>query len=69
MNYLSRIIIFLSQKARYSVSQIQTLNIILLFHSDGDQRKAQQLIIVEFYVQKYIRDKALTLTLAVQTFS
>ena len=54
MNYLSRIIIFLSQEARYSVSLIQTLNITLLFHLDGDQRKAQQLIIMEFYVQMEI---------------
>lgn len=54
MNYLSRIIIFLSQEARYSASLTQTLNITLLFHLDGDQRKAQQLIIMEFYVQMEI---------------
>lgn len=54
MNYLSRIIIFLSQEARYSVSLIGALNITLLFHLDGDQRKAQQLIIMEFYVQMEI---------------
>lgn len=54
MNYLSRIIIFLSQEARYSASLTKSLNITLLFHLDGDQRKAQQLIIMEFYVQMEI---------------
>lgn len=54
MNYLSRIIIFLSQEARYPFSWKQTSNISPLFQLDRDQRKAQQLLIVEFSVQMEI---------------